>query len=63
MQPADRIAIKSAYVRKTGIPFDNKGKAVSVMAIKAIGKITENPGDGHSLYSRHPMNGETPFDT
>ena len=33
------------------------------MAIKAVGKITENPGDEHSLYSRHPMNGETPFDT
>ena len=49
MQPGDRIAIKSAYVRKNGIRFDNKGKSVSVMAIKAVGKITENPGDGHSV--------------
>ena len=49
MQPGDRIAIKSAYVQKNGIPFDNKGKNVSVMAVKAIGEITENPGDGHSV--------------
>ena len=49
MQPGDRIAIKSAYVRKDGIRFDNKGKSVSVMAIKAVGKITENPGDGHRI--------------
>ena len=34
MQPGDRIAIKSTYVRKHGIDFDNKGKAVSVMAIR-----------------------------
>ena len=49
MQPGDRIAIKSAYVRKDGIRFDNNGKSVSVMAIKAVGEITENPGDGHSV--------------
>ena len=49
MQPGDRIAIKSTYVRKNGVNFDNAGKPVSVMAIKAIGKITGNPGDGHSV--------------
>ena len=49
MQPGDRIAIKSTYVRKTGIKFDSKGKAVSVMAIKAVGQITENLGDGHMV--------------
>ena len=49
MQPGDRIAIKATFVRKDGIKFDNKGKDVSVMAIKAVGEITENPGDGHRV--------------
>ena len=49
MRPGDRIAIKSTYVRKDGIKFDNKGKSVSVMAIKAVGEITANPGDGHRV--------------
>ena len=49
MEPGDRIVIKSAFVRKKGLNFDNKGKPVSVMAIKAVGEIIENPGDGHRL--------------
>jgi len=39
MQPGDRIAIKSSFTRKHNLPFDNRGKTVSVMAIKAIGKV------------------------
>ncbi|SDC44865.1 5-methylcytosine-specific restriction enzyme B [Variovorax sp. CF079] len=46
MRPGDRIAIKSAYTRKHGLPFDNRGQTVSVMAIKAVGRITENLNDG-----------------
>jgi 5-methylcytosine-specific restriction protein B len=46
MAPGDRIAIKSSYVRKNNLPFDNRGKWVSVMAIKAVGQITANLGDG-----------------
>lgn len=46
MRPGDRIAIKSSYTRKHGLPFDNRGQAVSVMAIKAVGTITENLNDG-----------------
>src|SRR6202158_4877433 len=46
MRPADRIAIKASYTRKRGLPFDNRGHSVSVMAIKAIGTITENLNDG-----------------
>src|SRR5258708_15001259 len=46
MRPGDRIAIKSSYTRKHGLPFDNRGQTVSVMAIKAIGTITENLNDG-----------------
>src|SRR6266404_3697347 len=46
MRPGDRIAVKAAYTRKRGLPFDNHGHTVSVMAIKAIGTITENLNDG-----------------
>ena len=49
MRPGDRIAIKSTFVQKKEVPFDNRGKDVSVMRIKAIGEIAENPGDGHTL--------------
>lgn len=48
-QAGDRIAIKSTYTRKHGLPFDNRGHVVSVMAIKAIGTITENLGNGRHL--------------
>ena len=46
MRPGERIAIKSTYTRKRGLPFDNRGQVVSVMAIKAIGTIIENLEDG-----------------
>ncbi|GAB3340349.1 McrB family protein [Marilutibacter aestuarii] len=46
MRPGERIAIKAAYTRKHGLPFDNRGRTVSVMAIKAIGTIVENLNDG-----------------
>ena len=49
MKPGDRIAIKSTYTRKNGLPFDNRGNRVSVMAIKAIGTVRENPGDGRRV--------------
>jgi 5-methylcytosine-specific restriction protein B len=46
MRPGERIAIKSSYVRKHGLPFDARGRAVSVMAVKAVGTISENLNDG-----------------
>ena len=49
IQPGDRIAIKSWYTRKKGLRFDNRGRFVSVMAIKATGVVLENPGDRRSL--------------
>jgi 5-methylcytosine-specific restriction enzyme B len=49
MQPGDRIAIKSSYTRKHDLPFNNRGQTVSVMAIKAIGTVTENLGDGRTV--------------
>ena len=49
IQPGDRVALKSAYTRKHGLPFDNRGHFVAVMAIKATGTVRDNPGDGRSL--------------
>ncbi len=49
MKVGDRIAIKAAYTKKNGLPFNNHGKVVGVMGIKAIGVITENPQDGKNL--------------
>ncbi len=49
IQVGDRIAIKSTYTRKHDLPFDNRGHTVSVMAIKAIGTVNENLGDGRTL--------------
>ena len=49
MRVGDRIAIKSSYTRKHGLPFDNRGQTVSVMAIKAVGTITENLDDGQHV--------------
>ena len=49
MKAGEKIAIKSAYTRKRGLPFDNRGHTVSVMAIKAIGTVVENLGDGKTL--------------
>lgn len=50
--PGDRIILKSRYTRKNGLPFDNKGKTVAVMAIKSVGTVLENGGDGHRLKVR-----------
>lgn len=41
MKPGDRIAIKSAFVQKRGLPFDVGGRPASVMRIKATGTILE----------------------
>ena len=49
MQPGDRIAIKSTFTRKRGLPFDSGGRAISVMRIKAVGTVTENRGDGRGV--------------
>lgn len=49
MKPGDRIAIKSTYVRKYGLPFDNKGVSISGMKIKVIGTVTRNHADGRTV--------------
>lgn len=49
MRPGDRIAIKATFVQKRDLPFDNRGKPVSVMRLKALGTITENLDDGQTV--------------
>ena len=49
IKAGDRIAIKSVYVKKHDLPFDNQGLPVSTMAIKAIGTVLKNHQDGRSL--------------
>jgi 5-methylcytosine-specific restriction protein B len=49
MKVGDRLAIKSSYTQKRDLPFDSRGLSVSVMAIKAVGTITENLQDGRHL--------------
>ncbi len=49
IEPGDRIAIKAAYVRKRGLPFDNRDEDIPTMAIKATGVVVENMGDGRNL--------------
>ena len=45
----DKIAIKTSYTKKKGLPFDNKGETVSVMNIKIVGTVTVNRMDGRTL--------------
>ena len=49
MKTGDKIAIKAATNRKNDLPFDNRGKFVSLMRIKAIGTITERSSDGRTV--------------
>lgn len=49
IKPGDKIAIKSAYTQKNGLPFKTNGHTASVMAIKAIGTVIENKKDGYEI--------------
>ncbi len=49
VREGDRIAIKSTYTQINGLPFENQGKSVSCMSIKARGIVIGNPGDGKNL--------------
>jgi 5-methylcytosine-specific restriction protein B len=46
MKVGDRIAIKAMFTQKHELPFENRGKTVSGMAIKATGTIVKNRDDG-----------------
>ena len=45
----DHIAIKASFTQKYNLPFDNNGKNVGAMRIKAIGVVTGNDGDGKHI--------------
>ena len=49
IQPGDRIAIKASTTRRDGLPFDNRGRTISVIQIKATGTVERNLGDGRRL--------------
>ena len=52
MRIGERIAIKAAYTRKQNLPFESWSNTTSVMAIKAIGVIEENSGNGKRIEVR-----------
>jgi 5-methylcytosine-specific restriction protein B len=49
MKPGEKIAIKSSYTQKRGLPFENNGKTISKMTIKARGTIITNRNDGQTV--------------
>ena len=52
MRVGERIAIKAAYTRTKNLPFESWSNRTSVMAIKAIGVIKENFGNGKRVEVR-----------
>ena len=49
MKVGDKIAIKSTSTQRNNLPFDAKGKTVSLMIIKAVGTIVANRQDGRTV--------------
>lgn len=49
IKPGDRIAIKSKFKRQKNLPFNNFGKPVPGIKIKAIGTVTERTQDGSTV--------------
>ena len=49
MRPGEKIAIKASFTRKHDLPFETSGRAASVMAIKAVGTILGNAGNGQQV--------------
>lgn len=46
VQVGDWVVIKSAYTRKKGLEFNINHQVVSVLGVKARGRVVENPKDG-----------------
>lgn len=49
VKTGDRIAIKAMCTQKHGLPFENYGKDVSCIIIKAIGTVKENKNHENTL--------------
>jgi 5-methylcytosine-specific restriction protein B len=49
MKVGDKIGIKATSTQRHNLPFDAKGKTVSLMTIKAVGTIVANRKDGRTV--------------
>ena len=49
VKAGDKIAIKAMCVQKNGLPFENYGKSISCLIIKAIGTVVENLNSENTL--------------
>lgn len=49
MKSGDKIAIKASATQKNNLPFDNQGKTISKLIIKARGTIITNRQDGQTV--------------
>ena len=49
VKAGDKIAIKAMCVQKNGLPFENCGKSISCLIIKAIGTVVENLNSENTL--------------
>lgn len=58
IQIGDKIAIKSAYTQKSGLPFNLNGAYAAVMNITVTGTVTKNLNDGRTV----EVNWDKPFD-
>ena len=45
----DRLIMKSTFTQRKKLPFENNGKTVSVMRIKATGTVTKSTMDGRKV--------------
>lgn len=58
IQEGDKIAIKSAYTQKSGLPFNLNGAYAAVMNITVTGTVTKNLNDGRTV----EVKWDKPFD-
>jgi hypothetical protein len=49
MGVGDRIAIKAMFAQKHDLPFENYGKTIWGITIKATGTVVKNPRDGRTV--------------
>jgi 5-methylcytosine-specific restriction enzyme B len=49
IKAGDRIATKTSFVQKRGLPFDVGGRSISVMRIKATGTVLQNLNNGRTV--------------
>lgn len=49
MRAGDRIAIKAVFNQRRNVPFETHGNYVSVLDVKATGRITGETTDGYSV--------------